>query len=199
VKESEDHDWTLLFAGLGMIIASLLRHRFDAPMIMIALAIFWVLTSGYHRLLDAVVQRIDKSRRSGSGDDLDERRIMSLGMEQAKDEAQQALLEPAKFRLVRAAKPFISTVLLNESTAYLFGMYEEIESLRSSLNLGRRFVGPSRFMEGLIKIGEDFEGSEWVIKSGEEPVYLFHPAHPRGKEQELDGYPSIYHLVLASR
>ncbi len=132
-----------------------------------------------------------------------ERRVRTLTLEQAREEAYQLLQDTSFFRLVPRTKPLDEAVLsqLPDDVAELAEQYERIELVQTGSEsfppdyLSFEQIVPSELRPGLLRIGETSIGidtyEEVAIEPGKRGVRCIPLEGP-----EPDGYASIFHWII---
>ena len=121
----------------------------------------------------------------------DIQKLLAIPFEEVKRRALAMLSDRTRFRCVVARDP-TSSVGENMGPVLrdFFSHFDSVVELNGEFSVGRLLIGDSSLRSGFLKIGSDFAFSELVIRPGEDQIYIV-----TDSEHELDGLPTIYHII----
>ncbi|MCI0614705.1 hypothetical protein L0244_17080 [bacterium] len=118
--------------------------------------------------------------------------VLSLSLEQAKEEASALLSDPHKFRCIESPSTDTNQLaLLSPILKDFFAKYQKVDAVYGDMRLNRSQIGPSIIDSSFIKIGTDIE-CELVVRQGQDAIYEL---DSMGIEEP--GYPTVHHLLVA--
>ena len=125
--------------------------------------------------------------------------IDQLSIETARGKVEQILQDIEKFRCVRASgAPPEEIRSLGVYVSEVLAAYERIETVQPDACLGWSEIGRSNLNPECTRIGYCIDGTEIVVKSGGDTIYVIDGSERGSEDLAGDSYPSIYHWILAT-
>jgi len=118
--------------------------------------------------------------------------ITSLPVAVAQERALALLERPDIFQTTRASTPFTRSDLPSHVVA-LFVLFDHVGC--GEFWLGREALSQSARLPGFIKIGEDCEFTEILVRPGDPLIYVSYGDGPQ-TERTLETVPSVWHELL---
>lgn len=145
-------------------------------------------------LFSWVTRALDRAREKSSEATMKQmNQLAALPLIEVRPRALDLISNPQRFRCKRSestAHPLLAQV--GPSLREFLSQFESVEEIGEAFKAGRRWLGHSTARPGFIRVGLEFEGSELVVRPGEDQVFIVHSA-----DDILHGLPSIYHEILA--
>ncbi len=191
-KEEAIAVWGSLMGGLiaAHLIAGSLSLWFLACLLLISGLLFGL----WHLFvwgLCAVSQRevSDSAHRLGE--------IISLKIDDARNQAEEALKDTSVFTCVEADEKLSETISrLGGHTSEVFARYRQIRILGQETVLGWDQIADSEYVEGLTRIGGDMDFIEYAVRPGADEVFELDKPQRSIRDRTGPLYPTIYHLIL---
>jgi hypothetical protein len=157
---------------------------------------FWAIWIGLSLLLECIVFLCLKALRRLQKRDLDRfRAISSVSLVEAKNRVVSGLASTAEARPARTTLPPDIEMRLPNSSRELFAIYESVAL--PGLRLATELIADSSCRSGFTRIGVGEDGTEIVVRAGDERVWEIEDGDPE-EEFQSGGFPSIWHLLLPS-
>ena len=158
--------------------------RFGAGMA----TVFWIVFAAMFAL--AILLWLGAKEHAQTRAELDA--INALPVDAAEALARGLLTRPGLFQCTLASGP-ISGGEVPASVAELLNQYEEV--LKGEFWIGRQALKETPRLAGYIKVGEDFEFTQVLARTGDARVFVAYGDQPVSEEPEIQA--SVWHLLIA--
>jgi hypothetical protein len=119
--------------------------------------------------------------------------VFGLSLDNAKERAERVLQQGGSFSVTRShgsTRPELFQDLA-PSLQQFFGAYERVQQTRGDARLDASVIGPSNVDRGYIRIGEDLDLAEVLVRPGDDRVFETEP----GNRPALEA-PSVWHWIV---
>ncbi len=190
---------SLLWASAILAGALLARLTIRVPSLMfvvVLLSTALLVGLGLEFLVAVIVRSARKESKGMEMEDF-ERTINAMPFHEVKTKAYAVLKDPTKFNCTPATNaPPDNVHRLASGVAELFTVYSSIASIRGEAKLGWNLVAPSELQPQFIRLGQDMDATELVVKSSEERLYQVDGSEETETELLANSYLSVFHWIL---
>jgi hypothetical protein len=198
-RKCKEH--ALLWASAILAGALCARLIIRVPSLMFVVVLFTtalLVGLGLEFLVAIIVRSARKESKGMEIEDF-ERTINAMPFHEVKTKAYAILKDPAKFNCTLAKHaPPNDVSRLASGVAELLTTYSSVASIRGEAKLGWALVAPSELQPEFIRLGQDMDATELVVKPTEERFYQVDGSEETETELLANSYLSVFHWVLCT-